>query len=83
MFDSDQHWVQAAPFRALVTRLIDITGLPWPDLARHASVPPAVIHRLIFGRGGRSSGRIPHECARRLLALDETMLVALARLPRH
>lgn len=83
MFDSDPYWVQAAPFRALVTRLIDITGLPWSDLARHASVPPAVIHRLIFGRAGRQPARIPHDCARRLLALDETTLVALTRLPRH
>lgn len=76
----NHYWVQAAPFRALVGRLIDLTGLPWPVLARQAHVPPAVVHRLLFGRDGRVPGRIPSDCARRLLALDEGQLLRLARL---
>jgi hypothetical protein len=83
VFDSDQYWVQAAPFRALVTRLIDITGMPWPELAHEACVPPAVVHRLIFGRGGRQPRRIPPDCARRLLALDESALLRVSRLRQH
>lgn len=82
MLDSDHYWVQAAPFRALVARLIDLTGLPWPVLARQARVPPAVVHRLIYGRNGRRPTRIPRDCARRLLALDEASLVRLSRLQR-
>jgi hypothetical protein len=79
VFDTDQYWVQAAPFRALVARFLDLTGLPWPLIARHAGVPPAVVHRLLYGRDGRAPGRIPSDCARRLLAVDETQLVRLAR----
>jgi hypothetical protein len=82
VLDSDHYWVQAAPFRALVARLIDLTGLPWPVLARQARVPPAVVHRLIYGRNGRRPTRIPRDCARRLLALDEASLVRLSRLQR-
>ncbi len=77
--DTDQYWVQAAPFRALVARLLDLTDLPWPLIARHAGVPPAVMHRLLYGREGHTPGRIPSDCARRLLAVDEAQLVRLAR----
>lgn len=76
----NQYWVQAAPFSALVGRLVDLTGLPWPVLARHARVPPAMVHGLLFGRDGRVPGRIPSEVARRLLALDEGQLMRLSRL---
>ncbi|MCB0910903.1 MAG: hypothetical protein KDB60_04715 [Propionibacteriaceae bacterium] len=79
MYDTDQYWVQAAPFRALVARLLDLTDLPWPLVARHAGVPPAVMHRLLHGRDGHARGRIPSDCARRLLAVDEAQLVRLAR----
>lgn len=78
MFDN-QYWVQAAPFRALAARLLDLTGLPWPLIARHAGVPPTVMHRLLYGRDSPGSGRIPSDCARRLLAVDEEQLVRLAR----
>lgn len=81
MFEN-QYWVQAAPFRALVGRLVDLTGLPWPVLARHARVPPVVVHGLLFGRDGRVAGRIPSDVARRLLDLDEGQLVRLSR-SRH
>jgi len=72
-------WVQAAPFRALLGRLIDVTGLPWPVLARQGRLPPQLVHRLLFGRDGRVMARIPHEYGRRILALDERRLLLLAR----
>ena len=76
----DYYWVQAAPFRALLDRLIDITGLSWPALARHGRLPPRLVHHLLYGRRGRRLVRIPHDCARRILALDERQLRELARL---
>ncbi len=82
MLDTESSWVQAAPFSALVARLVDVTGLPLPVLAQQARVPPAVVHRLVYGRNGRRASRIPHDCARRLLALDERHLLHLARLER-
>ncbi|HEY3339533.1 MAG TPA: hypothetical protein VGK18_13600 [Propionicimonas sp.] len=78
MNDHD-YWVQAAPFRALLVRLIDVTGLPWPELADHGRLPPQLVHRLLCGRDGRRVSRIPRECARRILALDERRLLRLAR----
>lgn len=75
--------MQAAPFRAHLGRLIDLTGLPWTELARHALVPPAVVHRLLFGRNGRLARRIPRDYARRLLELDEQRLLALAGRRAH
>ncbi len=79
--DSTDHdaWVQAAPFRALLARLIDITGLPWPVLARQGALPPLLVHRLLYGRDGRRVSRIPRECACRILALDERRLLQAAR----
>jgi hypothetical protein len=77
--DNNDYWVQADPFRALLDRLIDITGLPWPVLARHGRLPPQLVHRLLYGRDGRRLRRIPREYARRILALDERRLLQLAR----
>lgn len=76
----EHEWVQAAPFRALVGRLIDLTGLPWPVLAECAEVSPTVLWRLLYGRGGHADARIPSDCARRLLALDEARLQRVAKL---
>jgi hypothetical protein len=73
------YWVQAAPFRALLDRLIDVTGLPWPVLARQGRLPPQLVHRLLYGRDGRRVSRIPRECACRILALDEHRLLLMAR----
>ncbi|MFT4108817.1 hypothetical protein [Propionicimonas sp.] len=78
----NQYWVQAAPFRALAGRLIELSGLPWPILASYAGVQPAVLQHLLYGRDGRTSGRIPSDCARRLLELDESQLVRLGRVHR-
>lgn len=75
----DYYWVQAAPFRALLERLIDITGLPWSAIAHHGRLPPRLVHRLLFGREGRRLARIPRDYARRILALDEQRLCELAR----
>lgn len=79
MDEHDYYWVQAAPFRALLDRLIDITGLPWPELAHQGRLPPRLVHRLLYGRGGRPLTRIPRDCARLILALDEQRLRQLAR----
>lgn len=79
MNDHDHYWVKAAPFRALLDRLIDITGLPWRALAHHGRLPPRLVHRLLYGRGGRPLTRIPRDCASRILALDERRLRELAR----
>ncbi len=73
------YWVQADPFRALLDRLIDVTGLPWPVLARHGRLPPQLVHRLLYGRNGHRLVRIPRECACRILALDERRLLQVAR----
>jgi hypothetical protein len=77
--NDDYYWVQAAPFRALLDRLIDITGLPWSALAHHGRLPPRLVHHLLFGRGGRRLARIPRDCAQRILALDEQRLREVAR----
>jgi hypothetical protein len=79
--DTNDHdfWVQAAPFRALLARLMDVTGLPLPVLADHGRLPPLLVHRLLYGRGGRRITRIPRECACRILALDERRLLQVAR----
>ena len=82
MNDDDYYWVQAAPFRALLERLIDITGLPWSALAHHGRLPPRLVHRLLFGRDGRRVARIPRDYARRILALDEHRLREMARRER-
>lgn len=83
MNETEHAWVQAAPFRAHLQRLLDQTGLPWTALAAQALVPPAVVHRLLYGRGGRPMSRIPREYARRLFALDEGRLRTLARAAGH
>ena len=77
--NDDDSWVQAAPFRALLDRLIDVTGLPWPVLARQGRLPPRLVHRLLYGRNGHRLVRIPRECACRILALDERRLLQVAR----
>jgi hypothetical protein len=77
--DNHDSWVQAAPFRALLARLMDVTGLPWPVLARQGALPPVLVHRLLYGRDGRRVSRIPRECAWRILALDERRLLQVAR----
>ncbi len=78
-FDDHASWVQAAPFRALLGRLMDVTGLPWPVLADHGGLPPQLVHRLLYGRDGRRIARIPRDCACRILSLDERTLLRVAR----
>ena len=82
MNDDDYYWVQAAPFRALLERLIIITGLPWSALAHHGRLPPRLVHRLLFGRDGRRVARIPRDYAQRILAIDERRLREVARRER-
>jgi len=63
----------------MLTRLMDVTGLPWPVLADHGRLPPQLVHRLLYGRDGRRIARIPRDCAYRILALDERRLQQVAR----
>lgn len=74
---NDFTWVQAAPFRAHLRRLLELTGLPWPVLAYQADVPASMVEHLLFGRNGRLPTRIPVESARRLFALREATLLEL------
>lgn len=69
----------AAPFRALLVRMLDQTGLTPSDLAKRARIPDQLANRLVTGRNGRPIVRIPHECARRLLALDGRLRIPTAR----
>ncbi len=82
MTNTNYLWVPAAPFRALLVHLIELSGLPWPVLAQHAGLPPSLVERLLSSPG-RALRRIPPECARRLLALDEAQLRRLGRLQHH
>ncbi|HQY99824.1 MAG TPA: hypothetical protein PKV13_10465 [Propionicimonas sp.] len=71
--EQDYYWVQAAPFRALLERTIEATGRPWPELARLAHVPLRLTHALLFGQNGRRLSRVPHDYARRILALADQL----------
>lgn len=63
----------AAPFRAHLRLLVDLTGLPWPVFALKAGVPVRLVYRLLFP-DGRRLPRLPRDSALRLLELtDETV----------
>lgn len=67
-------WVLAAPFRAHVRHVGEVTGMPWRVLALVAGVQPALMRSLLFGRQGRQVRRLHIVTARLLLALDATTL---------
>lgn len=76
-------WVDAAPFRAHLTHVAEVSGVPWSVIAVHAGVPVSLAARLLFRRRGRLLQRLPMDCAQRLLAVTpETALSLLrARMP--
>ncbi|MDN5727342.1 MAG: hypothetical protein L0G99_15650 [Propionibacteriales bacterium] len=46
-------WVDAAPFRAHLLLLLDVSGLSLPQLAGHLGMPLAMCQNLLVGRPGR------------------------------
>jgi hypothetical protein len=80
--DSDEHgpWVDAAPFRAHVRRLIAQYRLTWRTVAMLAEVPTGAIGRLVCGRGRRPVTRLHPLIAERLFHLtDEAVRLAEIR----
>lgn len=71
-------WVLAAPFRAHVRHVGEVTGLPWRVLALCAGVEPTLVRHLLFGRDGRLVRRLHVVTARQLLALDTQTFRLLA-----
>ena len=63
------HWVDAAPFRALVIHHMNGTGQPWPTVASTARVPRGVVRSLVL------------DPPRRIRAVDAARLLRL-RVPR-
>lgn len=77
--DNTEHgaWVDAAPFRAHVRRLIADHRLTWRTVAMLAEVPTPAIGRLVCGRGHRPVARLHPLIAERLFHLtDEAVRVA-------
>lgn len=72
--DADDYgpWVDAAPFRAHVRHLIELTGVPWRTLAVLADVPPQSVDHLLRGRSGRPVPRLHPLIAERLFHLTDT-----------
>ncbi|WP_425309818.1 hypothetical protein AADG42_13980 [Ammonicoccus fulvus] len=64
------NWVQAAPFRVHVRRILDSTGLPWRAIAGYAGVPDNVVRSLLGRPERRRLQRLAPHYAARLLALD-------------
>lgn len=71
-------WVDAAPFRAHIRQLIELTDLPWRALAVVAGVNSELVEHLLFGRDGRPVRRLHPASARALLRLHATDLGALS-----
>lgn len=68
----------AAPFRAHLRQLLDLTGLPWPVFALKAGVPPRLVSRLL-NHGGRQLPRLPRDTAIRILGLTDESVAELGR----
>jgi hypothetical protein len=72
-------WVHAAPFRAHLRLLLDLTGLPWPVMALKAGVSTRLVRRLLFVDRGRRLPKLPRDSALRLLSLNDAALAELGR----
>lgn len=72
-------WVEAAPFRAHLRHLCDVSGLPWPVLAMCAGVSVSLADHLLHGRRGRPVRRITHASAAQLLRITPADALALDR----
>lgn len=68
--DDTWNWVQAAPFRVHLRRILDSTGLPWRAVAGYAGVPDNVIRSLLGRPQRRPLRRLAPHYAARILALD-------------
>ena len=62
-------WVLAAPFRAHVSHLMEVTQVPWQVIAYRAGVPLATLRTLLFGRHGKVRTKIAQESAEHLIGL--------------
>ncbi|GAB3924244.1 hypothetical protein GCM10011575_03060 [Microlunatus endophyticus] len=83
--DADDYgpWVDAAPFRAHVRHLMELTGVPWRTLAVLADVPPQSVDHLLRGRAGRPVPRLHPLIAERLFHLTHTAVVDAGRRRVH
>lgn len=70
-------WVDAAPFRALVTHLMNSRCLTSEELASSTGVSGRLIERLLNGHGGQPLRRICPITAVRLLACQPAIEAAL------
>ncbi|QDP97643.1 hypothetical protein FOE78_18550 [Microlunatus elymi] len=68
--DDEIDWVDAAPFRAHLRRLIRETGVGWRTLAALAEVPAATVQRLLLGHPGRPMRQLHPTIAKRLFYLS-------------
>jgi hypothetical protein len=67
-------WVEAAPFRAHVRRLITEHGVSWRTIAVLVEVPPTAVEHLLRGHRGRFAARMHPLIARRLYQLTDAMI---------
>lgn len=70
-------WVDAAPFRAHLLQLHEITGGPWQVIALSAGLTVSLATSLVEGRGGRPLRRLPREAAYGLLGVTAQRLTKL------
>ncbi|MBA3020478.1 hypothetical protein [Propionicimonas sp.] len=75
----DHSWVPAAPFRAHLRLLLDLSGLPWPVMALKAGVSTRLVRRLLFIERGRPLPKLPRASAVRLIGLSDATLAELGR----
>ncbi len=71
-------WIDAAPFRAHLRRLVFDGGEHWRVVALACGVAPATVRRLLDGRPGSPLRRIRARDAVLLLGTDRTRLLHLA-----
>lgn len=70
-------WVDAAPFRALVSYVMSTRSLTSAELARSTGLSHRLIERLLNGHGGQPLRRICPITAVRLLACEPVIEAAL------
>lgn len=74
---SHHAWVDAAPFRAHLRRLIDATGEPWFVVVQAAGLSVRHGQALLHGRDGRRPRRVSGSVARGILATTPEGVVSL------
>ncbi len=68
--ESDQYWVDAAPFRAQLRYLMGNASLSADEVAAAVGISSRLAERLLHGRNGRPLRRVSYETGRRLLDLS-------------